>query len=283
MSQNAELAKVKLRIKAYLERTPDRGFTEAECLTAAEKLGELLEQYDINLSELDLAEESCVLKTYKVPGHNLNALGTIMVGVGRLTNSKIWYTHSFDPENFKDVINYNFFGLESDTDIALYLAETLNRTLNQETENFKKTDTYKNSRLHKRSTSTSFQRGFANRVYNRLLELAKQNEDYLKREAEERTNRLVEAARQVAISRENGEYGDAEVSVDPVQACRSLILVKLDKVEAEFSKRFGWKLGKGRGHSQSKDYSAYSAGQSAGNRANLNRPVGGSSQKLIGG
>jgi hypothetical protein len=61
--QNDELIRVKLKIKALAAKTLDNGCTEHEAMTAATKVGELLEQYNLSMSECDVREEKCIKKT----------------------------------------------------------------------------------------------------------------------------------------------------------------------------------------------------------------------------
>lgn len=256
MSQNVELAKVKLRIKAYLERTVDRGFTENESLIAAQKLGELIEQFDINLSELDLADEVCVKKTYDVPGYALTGISALVMGIASFTNTRCWFTRGYKSPNIK-VVHYHFFGLDSDTDMAVWLADTLQKTLENETVKFKKSPYYNElRRFERKSAHTAFQRGFAARVYRRLMELKAQNDEFLKRDAEHK-------------------------SAFSGKECRSLVLVKGDKVDSEFAK-LNLHLGKNYSTHRINDAGAYKIGHEAGNRANINRPINNSSSvKLI--
>lgn len=287
MSQNVELAKVKLRIKKYLNVRPERGYTENECNKAMTELGELLEQYNINLSELDIAEESCVHKFFSVAGHNRSAIDSVVVGVSRFTNTKCWYTRSYaqDAEgktNFdKPEVRYNYFGLESDVDMAVWLTDTLKQTLDIETEAFKKTDIYINFGGHRRAAFTSFQNGFTNRVYNRLIDLAGEQERAAKKRAEE-LSEVNKKINETNIEAEEVAF-DAPKEAPKPTTVTSLIVVKKNKIEEEFSKKFGFKIGKGTSRGNGgRDYNARQAGARAGDRANLNRPLGGSSQKLLG-
>ncbi len=276
MSQNVELAKVKLRIKKLLNVRVERGFTENEANKAMNDLGSLLEQYNINLSELDIAEEACVHKFFDVPGQNRTPIDSAVVGVARFTNTKCWFSKSFkkdvDGNVFWDnpVVRYNYFGLESDVDMAVWLTDTLNTALETETEAFKKTDIYINFQGHRRAANTSFQNGFTSRVYRRLIDLADEADIAAKKRAEE----LSKVVDEVQFD------APKEVKTTTVT---SLVVVKKNKVEEEFSKQMGFKLskGQGRGHG-GRDFNARQAGARAGDRANLNRPLGGSSQKLIG-
>lgn len=60
MSQNFELNKVKARIKALAEKTTEQGCSEAEAMAAAEKVGQLLEQFNLSMEEIDVREQKCM-------------------------------------------------------------------------------------------------------------------------------------------------------------------------------------------------------------------------------
>ena len=60
MSQTAELARVKARIKALTEKTVANGCTEAEAMSAAEMVGRLLERYALSMDEIEVRAARCV-------------------------------------------------------------------------------------------------------------------------------------------------------------------------------------------------------------------------------
>ena len=56
----ADLDKLKARLQGLRAKTIANGCTEAEALAAAAKLAELLDRYDLSLTDLELREEACV-------------------------------------------------------------------------------------------------------------------------------------------------------------------------------------------------------------------------------
>ena len=87
MSQQTELEKVKMRIRALAARTVDRGCSEAEALAAAQKVGELLEVYGLTMSEVELREETCIQREVIFTGPRLQALSAIFLSVIELTET----------------------------------------------------------------------------------------------------------------------------------------------------------------------------------------------------
>ena len=59
MTAAADLDKLKSRIQALRAKTVQNGCTEAEALSAAAKVAELLDQYDLSLSDVDLRQSPC--------------------------------------------------------------------------------------------------------------------------------------------------------------------------------------------------------------------------------
>ena len=53
------LDKLKLRIQALRAKTIDNGCTEDEALSAAAKVAELLDRYDLSLTDIDIREAPC--------------------------------------------------------------------------------------------------------------------------------------------------------------------------------------------------------------------------------
>ncbi len=55
----AELDKLKTRIQALRAKTIGNGCTEDEALSAAAKVAELLDRYDLSLSDIEMREAPC--------------------------------------------------------------------------------------------------------------------------------------------------------------------------------------------------------------------------------
>jgi Protein of unknown function (DUF2786) len=64
-SSSPELHKIKVKIMALANKTTDRGCSEEEAMSAMEKIGKLLEAYDLTMEECDMREEKCV--SVKIP------------------------------------------------------------------------------------------------------------------------------------------------------------------------------------------------------------------------
>ena len=61
----AALDKLKTRIQALRAKTIDNGCTEAEALLAAAKVAELLDRYDLSLTDVEIREAPCERREYE--------------------------------------------------------------------------------------------------------------------------------------------------------------------------------------------------------------------------
>ena len=68
MDQNSDLAaldKLKTRIQALRAKTIDNGCTEDEALSAAAKVAELLDRYDLSLTDVEIRDAQCERRDYE--------------------------------------------------------------------------------------------------------------------------------------------------------------------------------------------------------------------------
>src|SRR5947208_16015947 len=61
----AALDKLKTRIQALRAKTIDNGCTEAEVLSAAAKVAQLLDRYDLSLTDVEIREAPCERLEYE--------------------------------------------------------------------------------------------------------------------------------------------------------------------------------------------------------------------------
>lgn len=244
MNQQTELDKVKTRIHALAARTVERGCSEAEALAAAQKIGELLEVYGLTMSEVELRQETCLQREITFTGPRLQALSAIFLSIIELTETKGWMVGRS---------RFVFFGLEPDVLMAEYLMHLTAGAVDHEETRYRASDAYTRSRAAPQNRLRSFRYGFAERVSNRIEELAAH-----RRAAEE-------AAR------------------PPTTTGTALVLVK-DRIVAEGFSALGIRLRTSYTTRTVRDGAAYRKGQEAGGRVNLQRPVrrGGGTAALPG-
>lgn len=231
-------------IRGLLAKTQENGATEAEAVAAASKAFDLLEKYQLDLSDVELKAEG--VKQGKTGYHTTTdgktsvnkGLGIrfIMIrGVGAFTDCESWRYGTDE---------INFLGLPSDVDFATYLLDSLTAfTLNQ-TETYCATLPPYLDKARRWQERKSFAIGCARRICQRL-------------------ERAADARKVYAPS-----------------SGRSLVVIKGQMITAEMA-RLGIKLHHRRTN-RAVSADAYHAGQRAGEGAGFNRPLnGGAGVKLL--
>ena len=144
LSQTAELARVKARIKALTEKTVANGCTEAEAMSAAEMVGRLLERYALSMDEIEVREARCVQAEVPMGGRRRRPIDACVPAIARFCECKVWLARGarqspimmetrLDPPGGR----YVFFGFETDTALASYLFAVIDRAMVTETAAFR--------------------------------------------------------------------------------------------------------------------------------------------------
>ena len=152
------LNKVKFRIRALSLKTVDNGCTEAEAISAMDKVGELLEVYNLNMTEVELSAEPCVEVKFGLRRRTIPRWGYIFMTISKFTHTTCWANRP----------NIHFFGIETDVQMAIYLCEIVTAALAAETTRFRATPVYKSS-LRRRFMTSSFTAGLIRRLADRLV------------------------------------------------------------------------------------------------------------------
>ncbi len=248
MSQVNELHRVKTRIKALTDKTVANGCTEAEAMAAAEMVGRLLERYALSMDEIEVREARCVQVEIPIGGKRRRPIDGCVPAIARLCDCKVWLARgpkAGEPAELA-VARYVFFGFETDTVLASYLYTVIERAMATEVLSFKVAKPQLRA-VRLRRASDSFQHGVAARVAARLEAM------HAEREAH------------VSAQRATGT---------------ALILAKhrvVDEAFAETELRLVASSAIGR----SRLAGAFREGWAAGERVNLNRPVGGERRSLL--
>ena len=261
-----EVQKIKIRIHKLLQRTSSNGCTENEAMTAAALAGQLMDQYNLNITDIQILQTGCKREIIDLKNARSGPLGSMAVAIARYCDVKVWQTPG--RRNHKGQVvepgKLNFFGLESDVEMATYLLDIVEKACDKELAAFKQSDYWKENyegqrRGVGRSATVGFKNGFSIRICGRFKEMkAERNEELRKRQEE-----LNEA-----LGPERRE-----------RTARNLVAVKTKRVEDEFRK-LGISLSRGSRGGNGGDYSAYGQGRSAANNVGLHAGVGGQSQVL---
>lgn len=247
--QETELEKVKSRIRALLQKTSDKGCTEQEAMSAADKVGQLLDAYNLTMNEVLVHMATCEIKKFYLNFVNRHPFAGCVTHIADFCDCKVWRKTL----KFEHKTEYVFFGFTHDIEYAVFLSETIFGALESEVENFKNTEDYFDSRS-KRSASQSFMHGMADRIAYRL--------DKMKRDRDMKMEKEMESRRI-----ENN--------------CTSLVLAqKAEKIEEDF-KKLGVKLISTKRNISVSNYTAYRSGTNSADKVNLNRPLGESSKSKV--
>lgn len=111
------LASISARIRALLAKTTSNGCTEEEALSAAAKAQELLQTYQLSLTDLELQAEGT--ETLFTPADNKNIKALLANAIAFYTDCKVWSSKESSIKGIK------YLGLRSDSDFAIWLTESL--------------------------------------------------------------------------------------------------------------------------------------------------------------
>ena len=163
-SNRAALDKLKLRIQALRAKTIDNGCTEDEALSAAVKVAELLDRYDLSLSDIDIRAAPCERRVYETWRKKRIPLDDCIGAVAHFCDCRVWREKNQAGES-----RYVFFGLRSDIEVAHYLTELIDAAVRSETGRYKTTPDYRRFRHNQRHlANASFALGMVASVADKL-------------------------------------------------------------------------------------------------------------------
>src|ERR1700760_2611338 len=109
----ADLEKLHTRIQALRAKTIDNGCTEAEALSAAAKVAELLDRYDLSLTDIELRNAPCERRIYETHLKKRIPLDDCIGAIVAFCDCRVWRE-----KNPAGEAHYVFFGLVSDVEVA---------------------------------------------------------------------------------------------------------------------------------------------------------------------
>jgi hypothetical protein len=221
------------KIKALLSKTVDNGCTEAEAMTALSMAQAMIDAHEITEDEINQTkQESAIraeMKDMRDP-HHIRAL--LCVRISEFTNTKVWRSE-YKSQKYK----YNFVGLQSDVDFAMWLLETLTMFVQRELKSYIWNGGHTALEPSmKRRVINGFVHGCASRINQRLNELINQG------------------------------------AVNASSNGNALVVVKNELIERKM-KELGIQLRDTRNRGSRVEPNAYGAGRAAGDRATFGRPV----------
>lgn len=146
----ADLDGLKSRIQALRAKTIDNGCTESEALAAAAKVAELLDRYDLSLSDVELREAPCEQRAFETRRKKRIPLDACIGAIANFCDCKVWREKNTDGE-----ARYVFFGLRSDVEVAHYLTEMIDSAVRSELGRYKTSKAYERIRHNERHLANS--------------------------------------------------------------------------------------------------------------------------------
>src|SRR5258707_15566160 len=86
----AALDSLKTRIQGLRSKTMENGCTEAEALSAAAKVAELLDRYDLSLTDVEIREAPCERREFEPPRKKRIPLDDCIGAVANFSDCRAW-------------------------------------------------------------------------------------------------------------------------------------------------------------------------------------------------
>ena len=160
----AVLDKLKARIQALRAKTIENGCTEDEALSAAAKVAELLDRYDLSLTDVEIRKAPCERREYETYRKKRIPLDDCIGAVANFCDCRVWRE-----KNQAGETRYVFFGLRSDIEVAHYLTELIDTAVRSELGRYKTTPEYRRFRHKQRHiANASFALGMVASIADKL-------------------------------------------------------------------------------------------------------------------
>jgi hypothetical protein len=160
----AALDKLKTRIQALRAKTIGNGCTEDEALSAAAKVAELLDRYDLSLTDVEMRAAPCDRCEFETHRKKRIPLDDCIGAVANFCDCRVWRE-----KNPAGETRYVFFGLRSDIEVAHYLTELIDSAVRSEQGRYKTTPGYLRFRHQERHlANASFALGMVASIADKL-------------------------------------------------------------------------------------------------------------------
>jgi len=153
-----------MRIQALRAKTIDNGCTEGEAVSAAAKVAELLDRYDLSLTDVEIREAPCERREFETHRKKRIPLDDCIGAVANFCDCRVWRERNQAGE-----ARYVFFGLRSDIEVAHYLTELIDTAVRSELGRYKTTREYLQFRHKERHmANASFALGMVASIADKL-------------------------------------------------------------------------------------------------------------------
>jgi hypothetical protein len=171
-SDLAALDRFKTRLQGLRSKTTDNGCTEAEALLAAAKMAELLDRYDLSLSDIEIRTAQCEQRHYETRRKKRIPLDDCIDAIASFCDCRVWREKS-QSSNARHV----FFGLPSVTEAAHYLTEMIDNAVRSELGRYKNSAGYRSFRHQDRHVAnSSFTLGMVASIADKLTAMKRERD-----------------------------------------------------------------------------------------------------------
>jgi hypothetical protein len=165
LSRPDQLDKLRTRIQGLRAKTIANGCTEGEALAAAAKVAELLDRYDLSLTDVEIREAPCERRAYETRNKKRIPLDDCIGAIAEFCNCRVWREKDAAGE-----VRYVFFGLRADIEVAHYLTELVDTAVRSELGRYKTSSDYRQFRHQERHmANASFSLGMVASIADKLM------------------------------------------------------------------------------------------------------------------
>ena len=163
-----DLDKLKGRLQALRAKTTLNGCTEEEALSAAAKVAELLDHYDLSISDLEIREEQCEKSAIDTGRKQRQPISACVPAIAAYCDCKVWL------EKDERGIRYIFFGLRPSIEMAHYVHDVIAMAMRGAWEQYLQTQRFIR---HRRDEKGSFLFGMAVSIAEKLTAMKAERDD----------------------------------------------------------------------------------------------------------
>jgi len=168
----AALDRLKTRIQGLRSKTTDNGCTEAEALVAAAKVAELLDRYDLSLTDVEIRDAACEQREYETYRKKRVPIDGCIGAIANFCACRVWRE-----KNEVGDARYVFFGIRSDIEVAHYLTEMIDNAMRFELGRYKMSAGYRRFRHQDRHmVNSSFTLGMVASIADKLKAMKRERD-----------------------------------------------------------------------------------------------------------
>lgn len=133
-------------------------------MAAAEKVAELLDRYDLSLTDVEIRESACERRVYETRSRKRIPIEECIGAIADFCDCRVWREKDAAGD-----LRYVFFGLPADIEVAHYLTELVDTTVRTELGRYKTSAEYRQFRHQERHlANASFALGMVGSIAGKL-------------------------------------------------------------------------------------------------------------------